>query len=76
MLVFLEIDALRKRGIVDLRGYIQTNHPTALLLETHIVDDSIWTMVDASVEDAIANLTWIDIKVRIDTLRHVYIISL
>ncbi|KAG0056922.1 E3 UFM1-protein ligase 1 [Gryganskiella cystojenkinii] len=51
-----------KRGIMDPRGYIQANHPSALLLETHIVDDNIWSMVDASVEDAIANLSWIDVK--------------
>ncbi|KAF9363421.1 E3 UFM1-protein ligase 1 [Mortierella sp. NVP85] len=59
---FIELDSIKKRGISDPRAYIQTNHPTALLLETHAVKDSIWSIVDASVEDTIANLSWIDVK--------------
>lgn len=58
-----ELDSIKKRGISDPRAYIQTNHPAALLLETHAVKDSIWSIVDASVEDTIANLSWIDVKV-------------
>ncbi|KAG0242331.1 hypothetical protein B0O80DRAFT_437891 [Mortierella sp. GBAus27b] len=59
---FIELDSIKKRGVADPRAYIQTNHPTALLLETHAVKDSIWSIVDASVEDTIANLSWIDVK--------------
>ncbi|GJJ73820.1 E3 UFM1-protein ligase 1 [Entomortierella parvispora] len=59
---FIELDALRKRGVMDLKGYIQANHSAALLLDTHIVNDSIWSLVDASVEDAISSLSWIDVK--------------
>lgn len=58
-----ELDSIKKRGISDPRAYIQANHPTALLLETYAIKDSIWSIVDASVEDAIANLSWIDVKV-------------
>ncbi|KAF9982016.1 E3 UFM1-protein ligase 1, partial [Modicella reniformis] len=59
---FIELDSIRKRGVADPRAYIQTNHPTALLLETHAVRGSIWSVIDASVEDTIANLSWIDAK--------------
>ncbi|KAG0286578.1 E3 UFM1-protein ligase 1 [Linnemannia gamsii] len=59
---FIELDAVKKRGVADPKTYMQTNHPTALLLETHAVKESIWSIIDASVEDTIANLSWIDIK--------------
>lgn len=49
---------------------MQTNHPTALLLETHAVKESIWSIIDASVEDTIANLSWIDVKVSLHTPTH------
>ncbi|KAF9131256.1 E3 UFM1-protein ligase 1 [Mortierella sp. 14UC] len=59
---FIELDAVKKRGVVDPKTYMQTNHPTALILETHAVKESIWSIIDASVEDTIANLSWIDVK--------------
>ncbi|KAF9585025.1 E3 UFM1-protein ligase 1 [Lunasporangiospora selenospora] len=59
---FIEYDLLRKRGITDPKAYVNTNHPTALLLDTYVVKESIWSVVDATVEDAIANLSWIDVK--------------
>ncbi|KAG0280135.1 E3 UFM1-protein ligase 1 [Linnemannia exigua] len=59
---FIELDAVKKRGVVDPKAYMQTNHPTVLILETHAVKESIWSIIDASVEDTIANLSWIDIK--------------
>ncbi|KAF8948366.1 E3 UFM1-protein ligase 1 [Haplosporangium gracile] len=59
---FIELDAVKKRGVTDPKAYMQTNHPTALVLETHAVKESIWSIIDASVEDTIANLSWIDIK--------------
>ncbi|KAF9902565.1 E3 UFM1-protein ligase 1 [Linnemannia zychae] len=59
---FIELDAVKKRGVADPKTYMQTNHPTALILETHAVKESIWSIIDASVEDAIANLSWIDVK--------------
>ncbi|KAF9090232.1 hypothetical protein BGX29_011574 [Mortierella sp. GBA35] len=60
---FIELDAVKKRGVADPKAYMQTNHPTALILETHAVKESIWSIVDASVEDTIANLSWIDTKI-------------
>ncbi|KAG0255786.1 E3 UFM1-protein ligase 1 [Mortierella polycephala] len=59
---FIEFDALKKHGVTDPKTYIHTNHPTALLLETHAVKESIWSIIDASVEDTISNLSWIDAK--------------
>ncbi|CAO3571320.1 unnamed protein product [Mortierella alpina] len=59
---FIEFDAMKKRGVSDPKAYISANHPTAFLLETHIVSENIWSIVDASVEDTISNLSWIDIK--------------
>ncbi|KAF9147307.1 E3 UFM1-protein ligase 1 [Linnemannia schmuckeri] len=59
---FIELDAIKKHGVTDPKAYMQANHPTALLLETHAVKESIWSIIDASVEDAIANLSWIDVK--------------
>ncbi|KAK3834016.1 MAG: hypothetical protein J3R72DRAFT_227813 [Linnemannia gamsii] len=59
---FIELDAVKKRGVADPKAYMQTNHPTVLILETHAVKESIWSLIDASVEDTIANLSWIDIK--------------
>ncbi|KAI1311327.1 E3 UFM1-protein ligase 1 [Mortierella claussenii] len=59
---FIELDAIKKRGVSDPKTYMKSNHPTALILETHAVKESIWSIVDASVEDSIANLSWIDIK--------------
>ncbi|KAK5816208.1 hypothetical protein F5H01DRAFT_201991 [Linnemannia elongata] len=59
---FIELDAVKKRGVADPKAYMQTNHPTALLLESHAVKESIWSIIDASVEDTIANLSWIDVK--------------
>ncbi|KAF9920129.1 E3 UFM1-protein ligase 1 [Linnemannia zychae] len=59
---FIELDAVKKHGVTDPKTYMQSNHPTALILETHVVKQSIWSIVDASVEDTIANLSWIDIK--------------
>ena len=56
---------MKKRRVADPKAYMQTNHPTALILETHAVKESIWSIVDASVEDTIANLSWIDIRVRL-----------
>jgi hypothetical protein len=61
--LLLELDAVKKRGVADPKAYMVTNHPTALLLETQAVKESIWSIIDASVEDTIANLSWIDIKV-------------
>ncbi|KAF9091506.1 hypothetical protein BGX23_005084 [Mortierella sp. AD031] len=60
---FIELAAVKKRGVADPKAYMQTNHPTALILETHAVKESIWSIVDASVEDTIANLSWIDTKI-------------
>ncbi|KAF9946479.1 E3 UFM1-protein ligase 1 [Mortierella alpina] len=59
---FIEFDAMKKRGVSEPKAYISANHPTAFLLETHIVSENIWSIVDASVEDTISNLSWIDIK--------------
>ncbi|KAF9990598.1 E3 UFM1-protein ligase 1 [Mortierella antarctica] len=59
---FIELDAMKKHGVSDPKAYISANHPTSFLLETHIVSESIWSIVDASVEDTISNLSWIDIK--------------
>ncbi|KAF9575107.1 E3 UFM1-protein ligase 1 [Mortierella alpina] len=59
---FIELDAMQKHGVSDPKAYIAANHPTSFLLETHIVSESIWSIVDASVEDTISNLSWIDIK--------------
>ncbi|KAG0368079.1 hypothetical protein BC939DRAFT_468738 [Gamsiella multidivaricata] len=59
---FIEFDSVKKRGMADPKAYVQTNHPIALLLETHAVKDSIWSIIDASVEDTISNLSWIDVK--------------
>ncbi|KAG9071153.1 hypothetical protein KI688_008696 [Linnemannia hyalina] len=59
---FIELDAVKKHGVADPKAYMQANHPTALLLETHAVKESIWSIIDASVEDTIANLSWIDVK--------------
>lgn len=54
---------------MDPKAYIQTNHPSALLLDTHAVKESIWSIIDASVEDSISNLSWIDIKVLLTRTR-------
>ncbi|KAF9544107.1 hypothetical protein EC957_012402 [Mortierella hygrophila] len=59
---FIELDAVKKHGVADPKAYMQANHPTAFLLETHAVKESIWSIIDASVEDTIANLSWIDVK--------------
>ncbi|KAG0203876.1 E3 UFM1-protein ligase 1 [Mortierella sp. GBA30] len=59
---FIEFDVLRKHGVADPKAFMLSNHPTALLLDTHIVSESIWSVVDASVEDTISNLSWIDVK--------------
>ncbi|KAF9956026.1 E3 UFM1-protein ligase 1 [Mortierella alpina] len=59
---FIEFEAMRKHGVNDPKAYISANHPTSFLLETHIVSENIWSIVDASVEDTISNLSWIDIK--------------
>ncbi|KAF9276248.1 E3 UFM1-protein ligase 1 [Mortierella alpina] len=59
---FIEFDSMKKHGVSDPKAYISLNHPTSFLLETHIVSESIWSIVDASVEDTISNLSWIDIK--------------
>ncbi|KAG0328304.1 E3 UFM1-protein ligase 1 [Dissophora globulifera] len=59
---FIELDAVKKRGVADPKAHIQSNHPSALLLEVHAVKESIWSIIDASVEDTISNLSWIDVK--------------
>ncbi|KAF9426657.1 E3 UFM1-protein ligase 1 [Podila epigama] len=59
---FIEYRMLKKHGVADPKSYLVANHPSALLLETHAVKESIWSIVDASVEDSIANLSWIDVK--------------
>ncbi|KFH68620.1 hypothetical protein MVEG_05430 [Podila verticillata NRRL 6337] len=64
---FIEYTTIKKHGVTDPRAYLQTNHPSALLLDTHAVKESIWSIVDASVEDSISNLSWIDIKPLVPT---------
>ncbi|KAG0026983.1 E3 UFM1-protein ligase 1 [Podila clonocystis] len=64
---FIEYSIIKKHGVTDPKGYIQTNHPSAILLDTHAVKESIWSIVDASVEDSISNLSWIDIKTLVPT---------
>ncbi|KAF9206546.1 E3 UFM1-protein ligase 1 [Haplosporangium sp. Z 27] len=59
---FIELDSIKKRGVSDPKTYLQLNHPTALILEAHAIKESIWSIVDATVEDTIANLSWIDVK--------------
>ncbi|KAG0092592.1 E3 UFM1-protein ligase 1 [Podila epicladia] len=64
---FIEYRTIKRHGVMDPKAYIQTNHPRALLLDTHAVKDSIWSIVDASVEDCISSLSWIDIKPLVPT---------
>ncbi|KAG0030809.1 E3 UFM1-protein ligase 1 [Podila clonocystis] len=64
---FIEYSTIKKHGVADPKGYVQTNHPSAILLDTHAVKESIWSIVDASVEDSISNLSWIDIKPLVPT---------
>ncbi|KAF9334759.1 E3 UFM1-protein ligase 1 [Podila minutissima] len=64
---FIEYGIIKRHGVTDPKAYIQTNHPSALLLDTHAVKESIWSIVDASVEDCVSNLSWIDIKPLVPT---------
>ncbi|KAF9115915.1 E3 UFM1-protein ligase 1 [Mortierella sp. AM989] len=59
---FIELDSIKKRGVSDPKAYLQLHHPRALVLEIHAVKESIWSMVDATIEDTIANLSWVDVK--------------
>ncbi|KAF9434090.1 E3 UFM1-protein ligase 1 [Entomortierella beljakovae] len=59
---FIELDLIRKRGISDPKAYLQSNYPTAFMLDIYAVNESIWSIVDATIEDTIANLSWIDVK--------------
>ncbi|KAG0337521.1 E3 UFM1-protein ligase 1 [Podila horticola] len=62
-----EYSTIKKHGVMDPKAYIHTNHPSAFLLDTHAVKKSIWSIIDASVEDSISNLSWIDIKPLVPT---------
>ncbi|KAG0336879.1 E3 UFM1-protein ligase 1 [Podila humilis] len=59
---FIEYTTIKKHGVSDPKSYILKNHPTALLLESHAIKESIWSIVDATVEDCISNLSWVDVK--------------
>ncbi|KAG0267395.1 E3 UFM1-protein ligase 1 [Actinomortierella ambigua] len=59
---FIAFESVTKHGVSDPKNYIRKLRPNALLLETHAVQESIWSVVDASVEDAITSVSWVDIK--------------
>ncbi|KAF9970997.1 hypothetical protein BGZ73_006119 [Actinomortierella ambigua] len=59
---FIAYESVSKQGVSEPKNYIRKLRPNALLLETHAVQESIWSIVDASVEDAITSLSWVDIK--------------
>ncbi|KAG0228418.1 E3 UFM1-protein ligase 1 [Actinomortierella wolfii] len=59
---FIAYENVVKHGINDPKSYIRKLRPNALLLETHAVHESVWSIVDASVEHAITSVSWVDIK--------------
>ncbi|KAG0230573.1 E3 UFM1-protein ligase 1 [Actinomortierella wolfii] len=59
---FIAYENVVKHGINDPKSYIRKLRQNALLLETHAVHESVWSIVDASVEHAITSVSWVDIK--------------